>query len=162
MNRRSFLRLAAYASSAALVLPAVAKTKQNTPTLRPVHVRPFALDEFTIDELQRRMAERKTSSVDLVKKYVARIEDIDRSGPALNSVMEINPDALKIAEELDRERKTQGPRGPLHGIPVLIKDNIGTHDRMWTTAGRLRSRVPSAARRFPSRKAAKRRSCHPW
>src|SRR5207253_8392351 len=66
-----------------------------------------------------------------------RIEQIDRGGPKLNSVIQINPDALAIARELDRELKIKGSRGPLHGIPVLIKDNIDTHDRMMTTAGSL-------------------------
>lgn len=73
----------------------------------------------------------------ITEKYLERIARIDTHGPALNAVIEINPDALGIARELDRERKTRGPRGPLHGIPVLIKDNIGTHDRMMTTAGSL-------------------------
>jgi amidase len=137
MNRRSFLRLAAYASSAAIALPAVAGANRKMPAPQRIRVRSFALDEVTIDELRRRMAAGKASSVDLVKRYVARIKEIDRSGPALNSVIETNPDAFRIAEELDRERKSKGPRGPLHGIPVLLKDNIDTHDRMWTTAGSL-------------------------
>src|SRR5206468_6080045 len=77
------------------------------------------------------------SAVSLTKKYLARIEEIDRHGPVLNSVLETNPDALSIAVALDAERKSKGPRGPLHGIPVLIKDNIDTHDRMTTTAGSL-------------------------
>ncbi|HMJ65848.1 MAG TPA: amidase, partial [Candidatus Binatia bacterium] len=71
------------------------------------------------------------------KKYLQRIGDIDKQGPSINSVIEINPDALGIARDLDRERKDRGPRGPLHGIPILIKDNIDTHDRMTTTAGSL-------------------------
>src|SRR5262249_11506727 len=69
--------------------------------------------------------------------YLARIEEIDRKGPKLNSVIEVNPDALQIADELDRERARSGPRGPLHGVPVLVKDNIDTADRMATTAGSL-------------------------
>jgi amidase len=73
----------------------------------------------------------------LTEKYLSRIEEIDRRGPALNSVIEVNPDALTIAESLDRERKQKGARSPLHGIPVLIKDNIDTADRMMTTAGSL-------------------------
>jgi len=73
----------------------------------------------------------------LVEKYSARIEEVDKRGPALNSIIEMNPDALAIADTLDQERKAKGPRGPLHGIPVLIKDNIDTADRMMTTAGSL-------------------------
>jgi amidase len=72
-----------------------------------------------------------------VKRYRTRIEDIDHHGPTLNAVIELNPDALAIAAALDQERKAKGSRGPLHGIPVFIKDNIGTHDRMTTTAGSL-------------------------
>src|SRR5260370_25199672 len=73
----------------------------------------------------------------LARKYLDRIDDVDKHGPAINSVIELNPDALSIATDLDKERKAKGARGPLHGIPVLIKDNIDTHDRMTTTAGSL-------------------------
>ena len=73
----------------------------------------------------------------LVEKYSARIDEIDKQGPTVNAIIEMNPDALAVADELDRERKAKGPRGPLHGIPVLIKDNIDTADRMMTTAGSL-------------------------
>jgi len=83
------------------------------------------------------MARGKASAVSLAKKYLARIEAIDRHGPALHAVIELNPDALALAAGLDSERNAKGPRGPLHGIPVLIKDNIDTHDRMTTTAGSL-------------------------
>src|SRR5882762_10435347 len=83
------------------------------------------------------MASGKYTAQSLVRKYLNRIEDIDKHGPAINSIIELNPDALSIAADLDKERKAKGPRGPLHGIPVLIKDNIDTHDRMTTTAGSL-------------------------
>src|SRR5205085_11343746 len=73
----------------------------------------------------------------LVEKYSDRINSIDKKGPGLNSVIEMNPDAESIAAALDRERREKGSRGPLHGIPILIKDNIDTHDRMMTTAGSL-------------------------
>src|SRR5262249_49659349 len=73
----------------------------------------------------------------LTEKYLARIQEIDRQGPALRSVIEINPDALALATEFDRERKQKRLRGPLHGIPILVKDNIDTDDRMATTAGSL-------------------------
>jgi amidase len=83
------------------------------------------------------MLSGRESARSLAKKYLRRIEELDRVGPALRCVLEINPDALAIARSLDQERKSKGPRGPLHGIPVLIKDNIATHDRMMTTAGSL-------------------------
>jgi amidase len=92
---------------------------------------------MSIAQLQDLMAHGKASAVSLVKKYQARIEAIDRHGPRLNAVMELNPDALAIAAALDKERVSRGARGPLHGVPVLIKDNIDTHDRMTTTAGSL-------------------------
>jgi amidase len=97
----------------------------------------FDLQEATIADLQRRMEAGQDTARSLVEKYLARIEAIDRQGPALHSVIEINPDALAIADRLDAERKSNGPRGPLHGIPILIKDNIATADRMTTTAGSL-------------------------
>jgi len=83
------------------------------------------------------MRDGRESAVSLATKYLQRIASIDQHGPKLNSVIELNPDALAIARELDAERKAKGPRGPLHGIPVLLKDNIDTHDKMMTTAGSL-------------------------
>lgn len=102
-----------------------------------VRVASFALEEATIYELQAAMASGKETAVSLTKKYLQRIEAIDKRGPAINSVIEVNPEALAIARDLDDERKEKGPRGRLHGIPVLVKDNIDTHDRMMTTAGSL-------------------------
>ena len=98
---------------------------------------PADLIEVTIAELQAWMASGKISSRKLVELYQARIDAIDRHGPKVNSVLELNPDAESIAAALDEERRKKGPRGPLHGIPMLIKDNIDTHDRMHTTAGSL-------------------------
>jgi amidase len=97
----------------------------------------FELKELSISELQEEMKSSKWTARSLAEKYLARIEAIDRHGPELRSVIEINPDALSLADALDAERKEKGPRGPLHGIPVLIKDNIDTADRMATTAGSL-------------------------
>jgi amidase len=97
----------------------------------------FELEEATIADLQQRMTSGRETAHSLVEKYLARIAAIDRSGPSVRSIVETNPDALTIADELDAERKSRGPRGPLHGIPVLIKDNIATADRMQTTAGSL-------------------------
>jgi amidase len=97
----------------------------------------FPLEEKTIAELQDMMASGAATSESLVTLYLKRIDEVDRSGPGLNAVIEVNPDALTIARELDRERKEKGPRGPLHGVPILIKDNIDTADGMETTAGSL-------------------------
>jgi len=97
----------------------------------------FALDELTIDALQARMKAGQDTSVSLVQQYLARIDAIDQRGPAINSVIELNPDAASIARQLDDERKAGKTRGPLHGIPVLIKDNIDTADHMHTSAGSL-------------------------
>ncbi|HVF56599.1 MAG TPA: amidase, partial [Pyrinomonadaceae bacterium] len=90
-----------------------------------------------IERLQAGMREGKWSAREIAEKYLSRIEKIDGRGPRLNSVIELNPDALKIAEALDRERKEKRLHGPLHGIPILLKDNIDTADRMMTTAGSL-------------------------
>ncbi|MBV8667431.1 MAG: amidase [Burkholderiaceae bacterium] len=93
--------------------------------------------EATVAQLQAAMASGKLSAYALTQHYLARIDALDRAGPCLNAVLEINPDALEIARELDRERAKQGARGPLHGIPVLLKGNIATADRMSTDAGSL-------------------------
>ncbi len=97
----------------------------------------FDLEETSIADLQRRMETGRETARSLVEKYSARIDAIDRKGPALHSIIELNPDALAIADRLDAERKAGRTRGPLHGIPVLIKDNIATADGMMTTAGSL-------------------------
>ncbi len=97
----------------------------------------FELDEVSIRELAEWMQSGKQTSKSLAQLYIDRIEAIDRNGPAISHVLEINPDALEIAVALDKERKEKGPRGPLHGVSVLIKDNVGTADKMQTTAGSL-------------------------
>lgn len=107
-------------------------SKQNTPANES-----FELNEATIAALQQQMKIGKTTSEDITKLYLKRINEIDKKGPSVNAVIEINPDAEKIAAALDDERKAGRVRGPLHGIPVLIKDNIDTADRMMTTAGAL-------------------------
>lgn len=138
MNRRSFVRRsiagAAGAAAATVSVRARSESREVTPTASPAA---FELDELTIADLQAGMSSGKYSAHSLVEKYFDRINDIDRRGPAINSVIERNPDAEAIAAEMDRERKAGRRRGPLHGIPVLIKDNIDTHDRMMTTAGSL-------------------------
>src|SRR5262245_47109548 len=97
----------------------------------------FPLEEATAAQLQDWMTSGRYTARQIASLYLERIEQIDRSGPALHAVIEVNPDALAIADALDAERKEKGPRGPLHGIPVVIKDNIDTADKMLTTAGSL-------------------------
>src|SRR5215471_19389678 len=92
----------------------------------------LGLEEATIIDLQSAMTLGRVTSVELVRGYLDRIAKVDRAGPKLNSVLEINPDAQAIAAALDRERKEKGPRGPLHGVPILLKDNIDTGDKMMT------------------------------
>jgi amidase len=135
-TRRSFLQSAVTSTAATVMYPvlggarAVAPAKPASP-----EVKPFELDEITITELQEGMKSGKFTARSLVEKYSARVEEIDK--PTVNAIIEMNPDAEAMAKALDQERKAKGPRGPLHGIPVLIKDNIDTADRMMTTAGSL-------------------------
>jgi amidase len=142
-GRRRFLQaglLGGVAAVAGPVLPSVfeASPRSSAATVaEAAEVPAFELDETTIGELQEGMKSGKYSARAIAEKYLARIAAIDKNGPMVNSVIETNPDALGIAEALDKERKEKGPRGPLHGIPVLIKDNIATADRMQTTAGSL-------------------------
>lgn len=99
---------------------------------------PFTeLEEQSISQLQEAMTAGTLTARSLVEMYQQRIQALDQDGPALHSIIEVNPDALALADELDAERRTKGPRGPLHGIPILLKDNIATADRMETTAGSL-------------------------
>lgn len=95
------------------------------------------LEEATIAELQSAMSSGEFTAYQLAQMYIERIEALDRQGPSLKSILEINPEALEIARALDEERHTRGPRGPLHGIPILLKDSIATADQMQTTAGSL-------------------------
>ena len=126
MKRRDFLHTTAATCALALARPVSAFEPPA-----------FELDELTITDLQQGLRSGKYTAKELVEKYTDRINDIDRKGPTLRSVIELNPDAEAIAAALDRERKERGTRGPLHGIPILLKDNIDTADRMMTTAGSL-------------------------
>ena len=98
---------------------------------------PFEVEEPSIDALQSAMTQGRATARAITQAYLDRIERLDRKGPTLRSVLETNPDALTIADALDAERKAKGPRGPLHGVPILLKDNVDTHDRLTTTAGSL-------------------------
>jgi Amidase len=97
----------------------------------------FQIEEATILDLQQAMTEGQITARELAELYIARIQQLNHDGPELNAVIEVNPDALEIAIQLDAERAEQGARGPLHGIPLLLKDNIATRDKMKTTAGSL-------------------------
>ncbi len=135
MDRRKFL---SQGVSVSVVAVATAASKPVGAVARgPSPVEPFDLDEMTVARMHESMNSGKLTSQSLAQKYLERIASIDKQGPAINSVIEINMDALAIALELDKERKARGARGPLHGIPVLIKDNIDTADRMKTSAGSL-------------------------
>ena len=142
ISRRALLRTAAMGAGAAAMLPALAAGRAVATTeAGSSSAKAFEFDEATIADLQRRLSAGDISAQSLTQAYLARIQEIDsrtnKSGPALNAVIEVNPDALAIAADLDKERKAKGPRGPMHGIAVLIKDNIDTADRMQTTAGSL-------------------------
>jgi amidase len=140
-GRRRFLQTSLLSGVAAAVVaplhPMIREVRDRSLSAKPADVPSFEFDEITIGELQAGMTSGKYSARSIAEKYLARIDQVDKQGPALNSVIEINPDALSIAEALDKERKDKGSRGPLHGIPVMIKDNIDTADRMMTTAGSL-------------------------
>jgi amidase len=135
-DRRQFLQTGLLGAAVA-ALPANMAARDNARSNVGANVASFELEELGIADLQQEMTSGKRSSRSLAEEYLSRIDTIDKKGPALNSVIEINPDAIEIASALDKERKSKGPRGPLHGIPVLIKDNIDTADKMATTAGSL-------------------------
>jgi len=121
--------------AAAAATPLVGQVQETgaAPRLVP----PFGFDEITIAALQEGMKSGKFTARSITEKYLARIDAVDKHGPRINSIIELNPEALDIADALDRERRAKGQRGPLHGVPILIKDNIATRDRMQTTAGSL-------------------------
>jgi amidase len=139
MNRRKFLKTTSLAgiSIAVFSLNACNTSEQPKQNISADSTDNFEFNEITIGELQKRMQAGELTSHAITEKYLKRIQDIDKNGPKLNSIIEINPDALSIADALDNERKNGKLRGPLHGIPVLIKDNIDTADKMQTTAGSL-------------------------
>jgi amidase len=138
MKRREFLQLGMVFGGVNLAASASVRdgpVAAGAPSaFRP---KPFELQEATLADLQAGMRSGRYTAVAVTRKYLARIAEVDQRGPSLHSVIELNPDALAMARELDRERRAKGPRGPLHGIPVVLKDNIDTHDRMTTTAGSL-------------------------
>jgi amidase len=132
MQRRNFLKNSSLAGLTMAAGSLVSFNEKRIPGADD-----FPLLETSIDELQQKMKSGIYTSRMLTEIYLKRIDAIDKNGPKLNSVIELNPDALKIAEEMDKERKSGKVRGPMHGIPVMIKDNIDTADKMMTTAGSL-------------------------
>jgi amidase len=148
VDRRTLFRLGALAGAGASMAgagvwsgsPARAQEaagQESTPeeVAAAVASAPSELNEKTIAELQQMMSKHHLSSTELTEYYLTRIALLDRRGPRLNSILEVNPDAIAIARALDEERRSKGPRGPLHGIPVVLKDNIDTADKLHTTAG---------------------------
>jgi amidase len=133
MERRDFLRNATIAAGLTLRPDRPSIAAQSAVPRLPQ----FELEERTIAELQAGMTQGRWTARSLAEQYLARIEAIDRAGPTLASIIQTNPDALRIADELDAERRTRGPRGPLHGVPVVVKDNLDTADRMRTSGGSL-------------------------
>ena len=153
-DRRSFLQTALVGGAGAALgslSPALSAARVSSlpgaapagsePVPRAAEIKTFELEEITVSQLQEGMKSGKFTARSLVEKYASRIDEIDKQndkrGPAINAILELNPDALAIADALDQERKAKGARGPLHGVPVLIKDNIDTADKMMTTAGSL-------------------------
>jgi amidase len=150
MKRRDFLRVGSFGAAAFVASPYISPWPKNTnnriSALNGDNI--FELEEATILDLQGGMSSGKLTSEELLGLYLERIDKLDKQGPAINSMLEVNPDAIAIAKALDQERKQKGSRGILHGIPVVIKGNIDTADRMTTTAGSLAlagSRPPKEA-----------------
>lgn len=139
MNRRAFLKTTAAGGAGLTANLACAPPASEAPSDSgaQAEIPPFEFDEVTADDLQRLMESGEHTARSITEAYLGRLEALDRQGPELRSMIEINPDALEIADELDAERQAGGVRGPLHGIPVALKDNLDTHDRMTTTAGSL-------------------------
>src|ERR671933_1506960 len=137
LSRRKFLRTGLLGGLAVVAGPRLVRAGRSLAGAAPAADTLFQLEELTVADFQAGLKSGKLTARRVAEMYLRRIEEVDRRGPALNSVIEVNPEALAIADALDRERKQGRVRGPLHGVPVLIKDNIGTADRMETTAGSL-------------------------
>ncbi len=139
MERRAFLKTTAAGGAGLTASLACTPPGADSPSDAGAQgeIPPFEFDEVTADDLQGMMESGEHTARSITEAYLGRLEAMDRQGPELRSMIEINPDALAIADELDAERQANGPRGPLHGIPVALKDNLDTHDRMTTTAGSL-------------------------
>ncbi|MEE2612947.1 MAG: amidase [Acidobacteriota bacterium] len=140
VSRRDFLRSSAFGGALVVAGPIACgpvPSEEPAATAAGTVVDEFALEETTIAALQDGMTTGGWTARSVTEAYLARIEQLNLRGPALRALLETNPEALATADELDRERRAQGPRGPMHGVPILLKDNIDTADRMTTTAGSL-------------------------
>jgi len=139
IDRRRFLGTTALGGAGLALGPTACgpAVSDDASAERTQSVEPFELDEATVAQLQQGMESGEHTARSITELYLGRIEAMDQQGPELRSIIETNPEALAIADRLDEERRSNGPRGPLHGIPVAIKDNIDTHDQMTTTAGSL-------------------------
>lgn len=141
MDRRRFLGTGAAAGAGFALGSGACAPSDTSPggsnARASTEIPSFELDEVTVSELQAAMASGERSARSITELYLGRIEALDGQGPELRSIIEVNPDALQIADELDAERAAGNVRGPLHGIPVAIKDNLDTHDGMTTAAGSL-------------------------
>lgn len=158
IGRRDFLRYSALAGGFAVGPVACRRTveeRASSPVVASASAaqQPLELDELSLTDLTASMASGDRTARSVTAAYLSRIEQLDRQGPTLRSVIETNPDALEIAEALDRERAEGRVRSPLHGVPMLLKDNIDTADRMTTTAGSLalRGSIPSEDSTIASR-----------
>jgi len=137
-SRRKFLKTSVIGGLAAASISPLAFIKRDLPASFSIaEIQPSEFEEITIGDLTEGIKSGKYTIRSIAEHYISRINEIDKNGPAINSVIELNPDALEMADALDKEFKEKGPRGPLHGIPVLIKDNIDTADKMQTSAGSL-------------------------
>lgn len=137
-TRRRFLQTSVVAGASAAILPALGAARELPRSNSPApEVPAFELDEISSSALQDGMKSGKYTAHSIAEKYLSRIESLNKQGPAINALIEINPDALAISDTMDQERQAGKLRGPLHGIPLLIKDNLDTSDKMMTTAGSL-------------------------
>jgi len=137
MKRRNFFKTAALGSGTLALAQLSSCIPSRSPSDSTMNYADFELNELTITQLQEQLSSGKLTSEEITQKYLDRIERLNTNGPELRAVIEVNSDALKIARQLDLERKSGKVRGPMHGIPILIKDNIDTGDQMQTTAGSL-------------------------
>jgi amidase len=135
MTRRSLLQRAAWGAAGTLLTARPSPAAE--PSAKTGDSGPIPVEEASIADLTASLRASRATAVSLTQTYLDRIARIDKSGPALTAIIELNPDALSIAQALDDERRTKGERGPLHGVPVLVKDNLDSLDRMTTTAGSL-------------------------
>ena len=136
MNRRDFLRCGALGGALAAAGPvACGRAPEPGREVEQPSVGSFELEEATIGQLQEGMSSGRYTARSISEMYLARIEEVDRQGPTLRAMLEVDQDALEVADSLDQERQRNGPRGPLHGIPIILKDNIDTAGRLTTTAG---------------------------